>query len=303
MEMKTDLGRGLVLKNPVMLASGTAGFGMEFTDFYSLDKLGAIVTKGVSMEPIAGNPAPRIVEASGGMINSIGLQNPGARVFADELLPRIREYDVACVVNVFGHSDEAYAEVVEFLEGVEGIDGYEVNISCPNVKHGGIQYGTNPEMTRRLVKELRCRTNRHLMVKLSPNVTDITEFAAACEDAGADSISLVNTLLGMAVDVKTRRPEIARIVGGYSGPSIKPVALRMVYQAVKRVSIPVIGIGGIQSAEDALEFLLVGARAVQVGTANFYDPGIGGRLADEIGRWLNLHGAGSLDSWIGSLKV
>ncbi len=303
MEMKTDLGRGLVLKNPVMLASGTAGFGMEFTDFYSLDKLGAIVTKGVSMEPIAGNPAPRIVETSGGMINSIGLQNPGARVFADELLPWIKEHDVACVVNVFGRSDEAYAEVVEFLEGVEGIDGYEVNISCPNVKHGGIQYGTDPEMTRRLIKELRARTQRHLMVKLSPNVTDITDFAVICEDAGADSISLINTLLGMAVNIETRRPEVARIVGGYSGPSIKPVALRMVYQAVKRVSIPVIGIGGIQSAEDALEFLLVGARAVQVGTANFYDPGIGGCLADEIARWLNLHGAGSLDSWIGSLKA
>jgi len=303
MDMKTDLGRGLLLKNPVMLASGTAAFGMEFEDFYPLEKLGALVTKGVSIDPIEGNPTPRIVETSGGMINSIGLQNPGARVFVEELLPQIRKHDFACVVNVFGYSDEGYKKVVEFLERSEGIDGYEVNISCPNVKHGGIQYGTNPEMTHRLVRELRSRTNRHLMVKLSPNVTDIMEFATACEEAGADSISLVNTLLGMAVDIETRRPKIARVVGGYSGPSIKPVALRMVYQVAKCVSIPVIGIGGIQSVKDALEFLLVGATAIQVGTANFYDPGIGGRLADELIQWLNRHGIDSLDDWIGSLEV
>ncbi len=303
MGMKTDLGRGLVLKNPVMLASGTAGFGMEFTDFYPLKKLGALVTKGVSMDPIEGNPTPRIVETSGGMLNSIGLQNPGAKAFVSELLPQIQQHDIACIVNVFGYSDSGYNKVVEFLEGAEGIDGYEVNISCPNVKHGGIQYGTNPKMTGRLVSELRKRTDRHLMVKLSPNVTDISEFAIVCEEAGADSISLVNTLVGMAVDIRTRRPKIARVVGGYSGPAIKPVALRMVYQVAKRVSIPVVGIGGIQSAEDALEFMLVGARAVQVGTASFYDPGIGGRLADEMARWLNLNGAGSLNDWIGSLKV
>jgi dihydroorotate dehydrogenase (NAD+) catalytic subunit len=303
MDMKTDLGKGLVLKNPVMLASGTAGFGMEFEDFYPLEKLGAIVTKGVSIDPMEGNPTPRIVETSGGMINSIGLQNPGAHVFVDELLPQIRENDIACIVNVFGYSDEGYNDVVEILENAEGIHGYEVNISCPNVKHGGIQYGTNPEMTHRLVKELRCRTNRHLMVKLSPNVTDITEFALACEEAGADSISLVNTLLGMAVDIETRRPKIARVVGGYSGPPIKPVALRMVYHVAKTVSIPVVGIGGIQSVKDALEFFLVGARAIQVGTANFYDPGIGARLADEIPQWLQQHGINDLDDWIGSLEV
>jgi len=303
MDMKTDLGKGLVLKNPVMLASGTAGFGMEFEDFYPLGKLGAIVTKGVSIDPMEGNPTPRIVETSGGMVNSIGLQNPGAHVFVDELLPEIRKYDIACIVNVFGYSDEGYNDVVEVLENAKGIDGYEVNISCPNVKHGGIQYGTNPEMTHRLVKELRCRTNRHLMVKLSPNVTDITEFALASEEAGADSISLVNTLLGMAVDIETRRPKIARVVGGYSGPPIKPVALRMVYQVAKSVSIPVVGIGGIQSVKDALEFFLVGARAIQVGTANFYDPGIGARLADEIPQWLQQHGINDLDDWIGSLEV
>ncbi len=302
MDMKTDLGRGLLLKNPVMLASGTAAFGMEFDDFYPLEKLGALVTKGISIDPIEGNPTPRIVETSGGMINSIGLQNPGAHVFADELLPQIRKHDLACIVNVFGYSDEGYEKVVEFLERAEGIDGYEVNISCPNVKHGGIQYGTNPEMTYRLVRELRNRTDRHLMVKLSPNVTDITEFATACEEAGADSLSLVNTLLGMAVDIETRRPKIARVVGGYSGPSIKPVALRMVYQVAQCVSIPVIGIGGIQSVKEALEFLLVGATAIQVGTANFYDPGIGGRLADEMVQWLDRHGI-SLDNWIGSLEV
>ncbi len=303
MDIRTDLGNGLVLKNPVMLASGTAGFGMEFLDFYPLEKLGALVTKGISAKAIEGNPTPRIVETSGGMINSIGLQNPGAKVFADSLLPLIRRHNLTCIVNVFGHSDEEYAEVVDFLEKVEGIAAYEVNISCPNVRHGGIQYGTNSEMTYRLIKTLRSRTRRHLMVKLSPNVTDITEFAIACENAGADSISLINTLLGMAVDVQTRRPKIARVSGGYSGPVIKPVALRMVYQAVNCVSIPVIGIGGIQSVEDALEFLLVGARAVQVGTANFYDPGIGGRLADEMADWLKHHGVDRLDSWIGSLEV
>lgn len=302
-DLRTDLGRGLVMKNPVMLASGTAAFGLEFNDFYPLDTIGGVATKGISIDPIAGNPTPRIVETSGGMINSIGLQNVGAEAFARDLMPEIRKQDVACVVNVFGYSDEGYAQVVEALEPVAGIHAYEVNISCPNVKKGGIQFGTNPEMTARLVSDLRKRTDRHLMVKLSPNVTSIADFAAACEDAGADSISLINTLLGMAVDVETRKPLIARVLGGYSGPAIKPVALRMTWQVANRVSIPVVGMGGIESTTDALEFMLVGASAIQIGTANFYDPSLGGRMAAEMAAWLDAHGIEQLSDWIGSLQT
>ena len=302
-DLRIDLGRGLKLRNPVMLASGTAGFGLEFRDFYDISKLGAVVTKGVSIDPIEGNPTPRIVETAGGMINSIGLQNVGAAAFARDLMPQIRKLDTVCVINVFGYSEEGYKQVVEYLENVDGIHGYEVNISCPNVKKGGIQFGTNPDMTRRLVTELRKRTDRHLMVKLSPNVTDITAFATGCEDAGADSISLINTLLGMAVDVDTKKPLIARVVGGYSGPAIKPVALRMTWQVAKKVNIPVIGMGGIENTRDALEFMLAGASAVQIGTANFYDPGIGGRMADELDAWLTKRGMDKLDDWIGTLEV
>ena len=302
-DLRVDLGRGLELRNPVMLASGTAGFGLEFRDFYPVSRLGAVVTKGVSIDPIVGNPTPRIVETSGGMINSIGLQNVGAEAFARDLMPKIRELDTKCVVNVFGYSEEGYTRVVEYLEDVPGIHGYEVNISCPNVKKGGIQFGTNPDMTRKLVESLRKLTDRHLMVKLSPNVTDIGEFAVACEEAGADSISLINTLLGMAVDVNTRKPLIARVVGGYSGPSIKPVALRMTWQVARKVQIPVIGMGGIQNLTDALEFMLVGASAIQVGTANFYDPGVGGRLADDMAAWFGERKMERLADWIGTLEV
>ncbi len=302
-DLRTDLGRGLVMKNPVMLASGTAAFGLEFNQFYPLKAIGGIATKGISIEPITGNPTPRIVETSGGMINSIGLQNVGAEAFARDLMPEIRKHDVACVVNVFGYSEEGYAQVVDALEAVDGIHAYEVNISCPNVKKGGIQFGTNPEMTRRLVEDLRKRTDRHLMMKLSPNVTNIADFAIACEDAGADSISLINTLLGMAVDAETRKPLIARIMGGYSGPAIKPVALRMTWQVANRVSIPVIGMGGIESTTDALEFMLVGASAIQIGTANFYDPSLGGRMPAEMAEWLDNHGIEKLSDWIGSLET
>ncbi len=302
-DLRTDLGRGLVMKNPVMLASGTAAFGLEFNQFYPLKAIGGIATKGISIEPITGNPTPRIVETSGGMINSIGLQNVGAEAFARDLMPEIRKHDVACVVNVFGYSEEGYAQVVDALEAVDGIHAYEVNISCPNVKKGGIQFGTNPEMTRRLVEDLRKRTDRHLMMKLFPNVTNIADFAIACEDAGADSISLINTLLGMAVDAETRKPLIARIMGGYSGPAIKPVALRMTWQVANRVSIPVIGMGGIESTTDALEFMLVGASAIQIGTANFYDPSLGGRMPAEMAEWLDNHGIEKLSDWIGSLET
>lgn len=301
-DLKIDLGRNLVIKNPVMVASGTAGFGLNFKDFYSIDKLGAICTKGVSINPIEGNPIPRIVETSGGMINSIGLQNPGAKVFAEELLPEILKYNTAVIVNVFGYSLEEYIEVVEYLDSFEGIDGFEVNISCPNVKKGGIQFGTNCLMTGDLVKELRKRTNKHLMFKLSPNVTDITEFAIAAEVNGADSISLINTLLGMAVDIEKKQFLIARKMGGYSGPPIKPVALRMVYQTFNKVKIPIIGIGGIENTKDALEFMLLGASAIQIGTANFYNPELGGKMAEEINEFLDKKNYENLNQWIGSIE-
>ncbi len=302
MKLTVDLGRGLVLKNPVLLASGTCGYGLEFESFYPLSEIGGICTKGLSFEPIIGNPTPRIVETSCGMINSIGLQNIGAKAFVEEKLHQLKDKNTAIIVNVFGYSLKEYIKVVEYLEQFEGIDGFEVNISCPNVKKGGIQFGTNPKMTASLVKELRKRTEKHLMVKLSPNVTDITEFAKVCELEGADSISLINTLLGMAVDIEKRDFLIKRKMGGFSGPAIKPVALRMVYQAVKSVKIPVIGIGGISNFKDALEFLLIGAKAIQIGTANFFNPKAGKEIVEGIKSFLEKKKINDINQWIGSIK-
>jgi len=302
LDITIDLGRNLKLKNPVMLASGTAGFGLNFSDFYNIDKLGGICTKGISIKPIEGNPTPRIVETNGGMINSIGLQNPGAEKFAHEILPELLKHDLAVVVNVFGYSLNEYIEVVEYLDSFEGIDGFEVNISCPNVKKGGIQFGTNCLMTGDLVSQLRKRTKKHLMFKLSPNVTDITEFATIAEAKGADSVSLINTLIGMAVNIETKQFLIARKMGGYSGPPIKPVALRMVWQVANKIKIPIIGIGGIENHKDALEFMLLGASAIQIGTANFYNPKLGGTMADEIGNFLKAKKYDNIKQWIGSME-
>ncbi len=301
-KLEVNLGKGLVLKNPVLLASGTCGYGLEFENFYPLSKIGGICTKGLSFEPIKGNPTPRIVETSCGMINSIGLQNIGAKEFVEEKLPKLANKDTAIIVNVFGYSLEEYIKVVEYLSEFNGIDGFEVNISCPNVKKGGIQFGTNPEMTKTLVKELRKKTEKHLMIKLSPNVTDITEFARVCEGEGADSVSLINTLLGMAVDINTKKFLIKSKMGGFSGPAIKPVALRMVYQTVKSVKIPVIGIGGISNYKDALEFLLIGAKAIQIGTANFFNPSAGKEIAQEIEKFLSEKGINDINQWIGSIE-
>ncbi len=300
--LKIDLGRNLKLKNPVLLASGTGGYGLEFENFYPLSEIGGICTKGLSFEPIKGNPTPRIVETSCGMINSIGLQNIGAKAFVEEKLPELAKKDTAIIVNVFGYSLEEYIKVVEYLSEFNDIDGFEVNISCPNVKKGGIQFGTNPEMTKTLVKELRKKTEKHLMIKLSPNVTDITEFARVCEGEGADSVSLINTLLGMAVDINTKKFLIKRKMGGFSGPAIKPVALRMVYQTVKSVKIPVIGIGGISNYKDALEFLLIGAKAIQIGTANFFNPSAGREIAHGIENFLTEKGINDINNWIGSIE-
>ena len=301
-KLSVDLGRGLKLKNPVLLASGTCGYGLEFENFYPLSEIGGICTKGLSFEPIKGNPTPRIVETSCGMINSIGLQNIGAKEFVENKLPELSKKSTAIIVNVFGYSLEEYIKVVEFLNNYPEIDGFEVNISCPNVKKGGIQFGTNPDMTKTLVSQLRKITSKHLMIKLSPNVTDITEFAKVCEGEGADSISLINTLLGMAVDINTKKFLIKRKMGGFSGPAIKPVALRMVYQAVKSVNIPVIAIGGISNHKDALEFLLIGAKAIQIGTANFFNPSAGKEVAEGIKEFLEEKNIKDINEWIGSIE-
>lgn len=301
-KLSVDLGRGLKLKNPVLLASGTCGYGLEFENFYPLSEIGGICTKGLSFEPIKGNPTPRIVETSCGMINSIGLQNIGAKEFVENKLPELSKKSTAIIVNVFGYSLEEYVKVVEFLNNYPEINGFEVNISCPNVKKGGIQFGTNPDMTKTLVSHLRKITDKHLMIKLSPNVTDITEFAKVCESEGADSISLINTLLGMAVDINTKKFLIKRKMGGFSGPAIKPVALRMVYQAVKSVNIPVIAIGGISNYKDALEFLLIGAKAIQIGTANFFNPSAGKEVVKGIKKFLEGKNIKDINEWIGSIE-
>lgn len=274
-KIKPDLSvdfAGIRLKNPVLTASGTFGYGEEFRDIVDLNKLGGVIVKGVSLRPIKGNPPPRIWETPAGMLNAIGLENPGVDVFLSEKLPYLRNFNTAVIVNIFGSTLDEYVAVAERLDRVSGISGLEVNISCPNVKAGGIVFGTNVEATFDLLSALRRATKLPLIAKLSPNVTDITVFARAAEDAGCDGLSLINTLLGMAIDVRCRRPRLANCTGGLSGPAIRPVAVRMVWQAARSVKIPIIGMGGILTAEDALEFILAGASAVAVGTANFVNP-------------------------------
>lgn len=263
---------GMKMKNPVMTSSGTYGFGLEFLDFYDPSELGALVVKGLAPEPWPGNKPPRIAETPAGMLNAVGLQNPGVDAFIRDDLPQLRRYDVPVIANIVGHDIEGYVHVARRLSEVEGIAGLELNISCPNVKHGGIAFGTDPLMISQLVAAVRKATELPLIVKLSPNVTDICVTARAAEEAGADALSLINTLLGMSIDIKTRRPKLGNITGGLSGPAVRPVAVRMVWQVAQTVSIPIIGMGGIMTAEDALEFILAGARAVSIGTANFVNP-------------------------------
>ncbi len=263
---------GIDFKNPVMTASGTFGYGQEFAHLVDLDLLGGIVVKGISHEPMPGNPPPRIYETQSGMLNAIGLQNVGARRFVAEKLPFLRSLDTRVVVNVFGYSTEEYLRCIDRLNEGEGISAYELNISCPNTRCGGQYYGSDRKLTYEVTAACKKAARYPLIVKLSPNVTDIAVFARAVEDAGADAISLVNTFVGLSVDVETAKPRLSNVTGGLSGPAIKPLAVRLVFQAVQAVRIPVIGIGGIATAEDALEYLIVGARAVQIGTANFYDP-------------------------------
>jgi dihydroorotate dehydrogenase (NAD+) catalytic subunit len=263
---------GIHFQNPVLTASGTFGYGEEFAHLIDLNQLGGICVKGISAEPMAGNPPPRIYETESGMLNAIGLQNVGAKKFLEEKLPFLRTLKSRCIVNVFGYSTEDYIRCIDILNAGEGIDAYELNISCPNTRCGGMVYGSDPKLTEEVVAASKRAARYPLIVKLSPNVTDITVFARAAESAGADALSLVNTFVGMAIDIATRTPRISNITAGLSGPAIKPVAVRMVYQCARAVRIPIIGIGGIASTEDALEFIIAGARAVQVGTANFYAP-------------------------------
>ena len=292
---------GVTLKNPVMTCSGTFGSGMEYSEFVDLSRLGAVVTKGVANVPWTGNPTPRIAEVSSGMLNAIGLQNPGIDVFAERDIPFLKQYDTKIVVNVCGRSEEDYVEVVERL-GEEPVDLLEINISCPNVKEGGIAFGQNPKAAYAITKAVKAKAKQPVIMKLSPNVTDITEMAKAVEAAGADAVSLINTLTGMKIDIHRRAFALANKTGGLSGPAIKPVAVRMVYQVAKAVQVPIIGMGGICTAEDALEFILAGATAVAVGTANFHDPMASVQVAEGIAAYMERYGVSDIRELIGAVK-
>ena len=300
LDLEVDVG-GIRLKNPVMTSSGTFGYGEEFKDLIDLNRLGAIVVKGLSLEPSKGNPPPRIVETACGMLNAIGLENIGIEAFIRDRLPFLTTLSTPTFVNVYGKTIEDYAALTRRIDAVEGIGGIEVNISCPNVKAGGCAFGVDPQTVYLMVKTLRSQTTRPLMVKLSPNVTDIAAIARSAEDAGADAISLINTITGMAIDIDTRRPKLANITGGLSGPAIKPVALRMVWQVAQTVKIPVVGMGGIMTARDALEFLIAGATAVQVGTANFVNPRATMDIVDGICAYLAEKKISRLTDIIGTL--
>jgi dihydroorotate dehydrogenase (NAD+) catalytic subunit len=295
---------GLELRNPIIAASGTFGYGVEFEDILSLDRIGAFVTKGLSREPMQGNQAPRIIETASGMINAIGLQNVGVNVFITEKLPAIRRAaDTLCIANVFGYTVDDYLAVIEGLNAAEGIAAYELNASCPNTRHGGLTFGADPPQLAELVVRAKRLATRPVIVKLSPNVTSIAQMARVAEAAGADALSLVNTFVSLAIDVKTRRPRIANVTGGLSGPAIKPIAVRMVWEASKAVRIPVIGMGGITTAEDAVEFLLAGASAVQVGTASYADPRAVERLAKSLASWCRENHVERVSELTGGLKL
>lgn len=298
--LAVNLG-GLTMKNPVTTASGTFAAGMEYSDFVDVSALGAVTTKGVSLNGWEGNASPRIAEVPSGMLNSIGLQNPGVAHLKSEELPWLREQGATTIVNVSGHSFDEYAQVIEALEDAP-VDAYEVNISCPNVDAGGMTLGTHVPSVEKVVSLCREATSRPLIVKLTPNVTDITEIACAAEASGADAISLINTLLGMAIDVKRRRPVLARVVGGFSGPAVKPVALRMVWQCSKAVSVPILGMGGVTTGTDAIEFMLAGATAVAVGTANFMNPQATVDVIDGIIDYCEEQGVNDVNDLIGALE-
>mgnify|MGYP002566815718 CR=1 FL=1 len=298
--MSVDIA-GVTLKNPVMTASGTFGSGEEYSEFVDLNRLGAVVTKGVANVPWPGNPTPRIAETYGGMINAIGLQNPGIDVFAKRDIPFLKKYDTKIIVNVCGRSTEDYIEVVERL-GEEPVDMLEINISCPNVKEGGIAFGQDPKAVEAITKAVKAHAKQPIIMKLSPNVTDITVMAKAAEAGGADVLSLINTLTGMKIDINRRTFAIANKTGGMSGPAVKPVAVRMVYQVANAVKLPIIGMGGIATAEDALEFLMAGATAVSVGTANFYNPYATVEIAEGIENYMKKYQIDDVNQLIGCVK-
>ena len=302
LKMGVDIG-GLTLKNPVMTASGTFGYGEEYSDYLDLNRLGAIIVKGLSLEPRDGNQPPRIIETASGMLNAVGLQNVGVKAFIDDKLPCLRGIDSAIIANIFGETIEDYVKVAEILNDAEGVAALEINISCPNVKRGGITFGSDPALAGEVTRAVKGVSRFPVIVKLTPNVTDITQIARAVEAAGADALSLINTITGMSVDIEKRVSHLENVTGGLSGPAIKPVALRMVWEVVNAVSIPVIGVGGIMSARDALEFLIVGAKAVQVGTANFLNPGVTADIIDDMERYMSEKGIDDINDLIGTLKI
>ena len=292
----------LELKNPVMTASGTFGYGLEFADLMPIDGIGGIIVKGTTLNPRQGNDYPRMAETASGMLNCVGLQNKGVDYFCEHIYPQIKDIDTNMIVNVSGSSPEDYAECAARIDALENIPAIELNISCPNVKDGGMAFGVTCAGAASVVKAVRQRYHKTLIVKLSPNVTDIAEIARAVEAEGADSVSLINTLMGMAIDIEKRKTLLSINTGGLSGPCVKPVALRMVWQVAKAVNIPVIGLGGISTAEDAIEFLMAGATAIEIGTANFLDPAVSIKVRDGINAWLDAHGCQSVDEIIGVIK-
>jgi dihydroorotate dehydrogenase (NAD+) catalytic subunit len=301
-DLSVTIGR-IKMKNPVMVASGTFGYGEEYEKYIPLNRLGALITKGISLAPRSGNPPPRVVETTAGMLNAIGLQNIGVEALIEEKMSRLKRFGIPIIVNIFGTTVREYGEVARRLEEVSAVSGLEINISCPNIKKGGMSFGTSPHQTFKVVDEVRKVFPRTLMVKLSPNVTDITTIALSAEEAGADALSLINTLTGMAVDLETKTPALANITGGLSGPAIKPVALRMVWQVCQAVKIPVVGVGGICTAQDALEFMMVGASAVQIGTAHFVNPKVSLEVVSGVEKYLKEHQLRSIRTIVGSLET
>ena len=301
-DLSVDIG-GLKMKNPVMAASGTFGYGEEYEEHTPINHLGALVTKGISLKPHSGNPPPRLVETTGGMLNAIGLQNIGVKALIKEKIPNLKKFGIPIVVNVFGSTLREYGDVARILEGIDAIKGLEVNISCPNIKRGGISFGTDPRQVFKVVSRIRKASSLPIMIKLSPNVTDIAAIACSAEEAGADMLSLVNTLTGMAVDVHNRTPKLGNITGGLSGPAIKPIALRMVWEVYNKVNIPIVGIGGIFSADDALEFIIVGASAIQIGTAHFINPRVAVEVINGLENYLRDNHIGAIQDLVGSLET
>ncbi|WP_296865135.1 dihydroorotate dehydrogenase [Thermosyntropha sp.] len=302
LDISVNLG-GLILKNPVTVASGTFGYGMEYEDFVDISEIGGVIVKGTTLEPRSGNPIPRIVETPAGMLNAIGLENPGIDVFLRDFLPYLKEKGVTVIANIAGNTIEEYARIAAKIENSEGIAAIELNISCPNVKKGGLQFGTNPDTVKEVVEAVKRETSLPVIPKLSPNVTDIVEIAKAAKAGGADALSMINTLMGMAIDIKNKKPVLANIFGGLSGPAIKPVALRMIYQVYKEVTLPILGGGGILDYKDALEFIMAGATAVSIGTGNFVNPCLALEIVEGIKKYMVQENIKSISELVGAAVI